>query len=202
MLKFEVIPVGLLSVNCYLVWNQQSLQAYIIDPGAEPEKISSRVQQLSLKPVAILLTHAHIDHIQAVPELTGLYQIPVWIHSGDRGLYSSPDNALLPWIPACESLPQPIAEPPLIPGLGFEALHTPGHTKGGVCFYFAADKLLFSGDTIFRGTHGRTDFPGGSQSEIMNSIKNIILKLPDDTILLPGHQESSSVAIEKKNPMY
>jgi hydroxyacylglutathione hydrolase len=202
MLKFDTIPVGLLSVNCYLLWNTQTLQTYIIDPGAEAEKISARLQKLSLQPAAILLTHAHVDHIQAVPELATQYHIPVWIHPGDLGLYLSPENALLPWIPATENLPQPLTEAPKLEGLEFELLHTPGHSKGSVCFHFAADKLLFSGDTIFRGTHGRTDFPGGSQSEIIDSITNIIFKLPEETRLLPGHQEPSTVAAEKNNPMY
>lgn len=202
MIKLDIIVVGVLSVNCVIVWNSETKEAYVVDPGSDAEMIQDRVAQLGVTPRAILLTHGHVDHILAVSELAEHWQIPVWIHPEDIALYLSPDNALLPWIPAAQNLPQPVADIPAIDGLEFTLLHTPGHTKGGVCFYFPEDKFALTGDTLFKGTHGRTDFPGGSQREIMHSIKKILFKLPDDTLIYPGHHASSSIGNEKNNSFF
>jgi len=202
MIKLDIVVVGVLSVNCYIVWHSETKDAYIVDPGSDADLIAQHVAELGVTPRALLLTHGHVDHIMAVPELAQKWDIPVWIHAEDIPLYSSPDNALLPWIPAVENLPAPVAEIPMLPGFEFNLLHTPGHTKGGVCFYFPKEKLVITGDTLFKGTHGRTDFPGGSQKQIMLSIKNILFKLPDDTRIYPGHHGNSSIAEEKNNPFF
>jgi len=202
MIKFDIVVVGVLSVNCYIVWHSETKDAYIVDPGSDADLIAQRVAELGVTPRALLLTHGHVDHIMAVPELAQKWDVPVWIHAEDIPLYSSPDNALLPWIPAVENLPAPVAEIPMLPGFEFNLLHTPGHTKGGVCFYFQKEKFVITGDTLFKGTHGRTDFPGGSQKQIMLSIKNILFKLPDDTRIYPGHHGASTIAAEKNNPFF
>ena len=202
MIKLDIVVVGVLSVNCYIVWHSETKDAYIVDPGSDADLIAQRVAELGVTPRALLLTHGHVDHIMAVPELAQKWDIPVWIHAEDIPLYSSPDNALLPWIPAVENLPAPVAEIPMLPGFEFNLLHTPGHTKGGVCFYFPKEKLVITGDTLFKGTHGRTDFPGGSQKQIMLSIKNILFKLPGDTRIYPGHHGNSSITEEKNNPFF
>ena len=202
MIKLDIIVVGALSVNCYLLWNSDSRECYIVDPGADAAEIKRKVEKLELKPKSILLTHAHIDHIQAVPELAQYWNIPVWIHPEDKKLYQSPENALLPWIPPAENLPEPVIEFPTIDGINIQILHTPGHTKGGVCFYLPEQKFALTGDTIFKGTHGRTDFPGGSHREIMNSIHNIIFKLPEETRIYPGHHGYSNIKDEKNNKFF
>ena len=202
MVNLDIIVVGILSVNCYLVWNSETKEAYVVDPGADAALIEKRVAALGLTPRAILMTHGHVDHLLAVPSLTKKWQVPVWIHAEDVSLYQSPDNALLPWIPAAENLPAPVPEIPVIDGLEFTLLHTPGHTRGGVCFYFPNEKFVLTGDTLFKGTHGRTDFPGGSQKQIMHSIHNILFKLPDETKVYPGHHGASTIGNEKKNPFF
>ena len=199
MIKLDIVVVGVLSVNCYLVWNPETKEAYVVDPGSDEELIQERIAALGVIPGAILLTHGHVDHILAVPPLAKKWQIPVWIHAEDIALYQSPDNALLPWIPAAENLPAPVPDIPAVSGLEFTLLHTPGHTLGGVCFYFPHEKFVITGDTLFKGTYGRTDFPGGSQKQIMNSISNILFKLPDDTRIYPGHHGASNIGSEKKN---
>ena len=202
MVNLDIIVVGILSVNCYLVWHSETKEAYVVDPGADAALIEKRVAAVGLTPRAILMTHGHVDHLLAVPHLAKKWQVPVWIHAEDVSLYQSPDNALLPWIPAAENLPAPVPEIPVIDGLEFTLLHTPGHTRGGVCFYFPNEKFVLTGDTLFKGTHGRTDFPGGSQKQIMHSIHNILFKLPDETKVYPGHHGASMIGSEKKNPFF
>lgn len=202
MIKLDIVVVGVLSVNCCIVWNTETKDAYVVDPGADAKQIQDKVTSLGVTPRAILLTHGHVDHIMAVPPLAAKWGIPVWIHPEDVSLYQSPDNAVLPWIPAAENLPAPVPEIPVVSGLEFTLLHTPGHTRGGVCFFFPNEKFALTGDTLFRGTYGRTDFPGGSQQQIMNSIRNVLFKLPDDCIIYPGHHAASSIGNEKNNAFF
>lgn len=173
MTEIHSFTVGLLSVNCYLLYHPESRECLIVDPGDHGDKIQAELRKLSLQPRGILLTHGHVDHISAVPAIAKAYDIPVWIHQADRGLYSNPDNAILPWISAAKDLPEPCDTPPQIAGINYEIIHTPGHSPGCVCFYFPAEQFLLSGDTLFRGTVGRTDFPGGSTAQLMASIKTI-----------------------------
>jgi len=202
MINFSTVIVGILSVNCQIVWHSESKEAYIIDPGAEAGKIIAAVQELGVSPRAILLTHGHIDHIQALPELLAKWPLPVWCHPAELALLLSPDNALLPWLPPCENLPTPVSKMPLLAGFKMEILYTPGHTKGGVCYYFPEEKTALTGDTLFKGTYGRTDLPGGSQKEIMHSIKKILFTLPSETVIYPGHHASSTIGQEKHSGLY
>ena len=202
MVHFRTVVVGILSVNCHIVWHPESKDAYIIDPGAEAGKIIAALSELGVTPQAILLTHGHIDHIQAIPELLSKWQLPLWCHSAEQSLLLSPGNALLPWMPACRDLPQPVSELPQLPGFEFEVLHTPGHTPGGVCYHFPGEKTVLTGDTLFKGTYGRTDLPGGNQKQIMHSIKKILFALPGDTVVCPGHHASSTIRQEKHSGIY
>jgi glyoxylase-like metal-dependent hydrolase (beta-lactamase superfamily II) len=202
MLKFKVVPVGMLQVNCYLVWHERSLAGYVIDPGGEPEKVVQAVRDCGMRPVAVLLTHAHVDHISGVTGVAEALSIPVYVHGADREMYGSPDNALLPWLPAAENLPAPVDEPPAIEGLEMRVIETPGHTPGGVCYYFPDSETLFSGDTLFQNSIGRTDLPGGSLPRLMQSIENELATLPPQTKVYPGHGPSTTIAAEAAGNPY
>ena len=201
MVELHKVVLNFLSVNCYILNSKGSDKALIVDPGSSQNKIFGCIDALGLKPEGILLTHAHVDHISAVPEVAKQYGIPVWIHKDDLELYSSPDNALKPWMEAAKGLPQPCAECPTA-GMDFRIIHTPGHSRGSCCFYFPEDKFLISGDTLFHGTYGRTDFPGGSEVEIMRSIRERLLTLPEDVVVYPGHDSATTIADERRNPLF
>ena len=197
---FTTIPVGFIDVNCYLVPSETDRCLYIIDPGAEPAKILKEIDREKFLDFRILLTHGHVDHIGAVPDL--MKELPVsklYIHKDDLPLYKSPNNCLLPWIPLVKDLPEPSNE---INDCEFRIIHTPGHTRGAVCFLFERLNALFSGDTIFNCSVGRTDLPGGSQESLMKSIRERILTLPDNMEIFPGHGESTTVGFEKENNPY
>ena len=202
MLKIKRVIVGALEVNCFIVRDSDTNDALIIDPGDEADRIIEAVKLVEAKPLGILLTHAHVDHIRGVGAVSAAFNLPVWIHEADRAMYLSPDNAILPWLPAAENLPQPVATPLQLPNHPYEIIETPGHTPGGVCFYFKEEKLLFSGDTLFQGTYGRTDFPGGSAPTLFNSIRTKLFTLPDDVKVWPGHNESTTIGEEKQTQVF
>jgi glyoxylase-like metal-dependent hydrolase (beta-lactamase superfamily II) len=197
MKNFKTISVGFIDVNCYLVPSEADACLYIIDPGAEPEKILREIDRDKFKDFRILLTHGHVDHIGAVPELTKILPVSkLYLHEDDFPLYKSPDNCLLPWLPLVKNLPPPSSE---IENCEFLIIHTPGHTRGAVCFLFERLNALFSGDTIFHCSVGRTDLPGGSQERLMESIREKIFKLPDNLEIFPGHGEQTTLGFEKAN---
>ena len=200
-MRLQVIQLDFLSVNCYLFWDEGSGRALLVDPGSSEARIEAEVARLGVKPEGVLLTHAHVDHIGRVPEICGKYGIPVWIHPGDVPLYESEDNNLLPWAAAVEGLPKPVADCPTA-GLPMAVLHTPGHSPGSVCFHFPQEHILLSGDTLFQGTYGRTDFQGGDERAIFRSIRNVLLTLPPETVVYPGHGPSTTIAAERKNPLF
>ena len=195
MLKIQTVIVGALEVNCYIVYDSETKEALIIDPGDEADRIIEAVKALGVTPKGILLTHAHVDHIRGVGAVSAAFNLPVWIHEADRVYYESPDNAILPW-------PKPVDTPPQLPNHPFEVIETPGHTPGGVCFYFKNEKQLFSGDTLFRGTYGRTDFPGGSAQKLFSSIRTKLFTLPDDINVWPGHNDATTIGDEKRTQFF
>jgi len=188
--------VGALEVNCFLVAPPNSQFLYVIDPGADPDEIIAAAKKLDYVEAVMLFTHAHVDHISAAGEVAQALSVKkIYLHDGDRKLFYSPNNHLMPYVAAASNLPEtswPPAE-----NADFSWLHTPGHSKGGVCYLFPKLNTLFCGDTIFRGSIGRTDFPGGDQAELMRSIKEVVYSLPDATELFPGHGASTSVGMEK-----
>ncbi len=197
MKEFITVPVGFIDVNCYLVPSETDGCMYIIDPGSEPEKILKGIGRSKFKDFKILLTHGHVDHIGAIPDL--MKKLPVsnlYIHKDELPLYRSPENCLLPWLPPIKNLPAPSTE---IANCEFRIINTPGHTRGAVCFLFERLNALFSGDTIFQSSVGRTDLPGGNQESLMNSIRQEIFTLPDNLEIFPGHGPSTTVGFEKEN---
>ncbi|MFA6290873.1 MAG: MBL fold metallo-hydrolase [Victivallales bacterium] len=200
MKTFTTVSVGFIDVNCYLVPSEADDCLYIIDPGSEPAKILREIDRNKFNDYRILLTHGHVDHIGAVPEL--MKTLPVsklYLHKDDLPLYKSPENCLLPWIPLVKNLPEPSNE---IENCEFRIIHTPGHTRGAVCFLFERINALFSGDTIFHCSVGRTDLPGGSQESLMKSIREKIFKLPDSMEIFAGHGQPTTVGFEKANNPY
>ncbi|MCK4982537.1 MAG: MBL fold metallo-hydrolase [Victivallaceae bacterium] len=199
MSDFIVEVVGMLDVNCYLVPVAESRRLYIIDPGGDTDAVVAAAKKFTYDEAIILLTHAHIDHISAVRDVAKALGVSkVYLHKDDVSLYESPDNNLLPYIPTAEDLPE-ITD--TIPGNDFEIIETPGHSPGGVCYYFKQIPAIFVGDTIFNNSVGRSDLPGGNHEQLIGSIKSKLMPLPDDLKLYPGHGPASTVGSEKKfNP--
>ena len=199
MSDFSVEVVGGLGVNCYLVPVAESRKLYIIDPGGDADIVAEAARKFDYDEAVILLTHAHVDHIGAVRDVAKTLNITrIYVHKNDLRLYESPNNHLLPYIPAAEGLPKATDVPP---GNDFEIIETPGHTQGGVCYYFKQIPAVFVGDTIFLNSVGRSDLPGGNHAQLIASIKNKLMTLPDDLMLYPGHGQPTTVGREKKfNP--
>ena len=199
------IQVGTFEVNCTIL--SENGKAWIVDPGNEASRILDLLAKVKLAPAAVLLTHAHFDHIGAVPELTQAFPaLPVFVNAPDRPMFGHPLNQLPPDYPPVSapetlvSLDNPEKLEALEQLAGLEILQTPGHTPGGVCYYFKALKLLLSGDTLFAGSVGRTDLPGGDMATLMTSLEKLTA-LPDDTLVIPGHGPFTSIAAEKRgNP--
>lgn len=206
MFTLETIPLGPLGTNAYLLTNPDTKKAVIIDPGTNPDPLIRRVQDLDVE--AILLTHAHFDHIGGVDQLRKLKKSPVYIHALEADWLTNPKkNGSLLWPEVSEPVQ---TEPPeyalddgqtleLI-GETFRVLHTPGHSPGSVSFLVG--DYLFSGDTLFKLSVGRTDLPGGNTNNLMDSIKNKLFALDDGVTVLPGHGQRSSIAFERANNPY
>ena len=195
------IEVGSYEVNCSIL--SDAGQAWIVDPGSEGERIVGLLAKKGLVPAAILLTHAHFDHISGIPALQKAFpELPVYVHPGDVPMFGHPFNQMGGEY-ASIGVPANVRDvadlPAALPGV--QVLNTPGHTPGGVCYFFPADKLLLSGDTLFAGSVGRTDFPGGSMARMMDSLQ-ALMKLPDDTLVIPGHGGHTTIGDEKRTNPY
>ncbi len=198
MADFITEPVGLLEVNCYLVPVGNKL--YIIDPGGDAESLVKLAEPYCTYEKVILLTHAHVDHILGVSELAKRLGVKtVYLHPGDHELYYSPANSLPPWLPPATDLPPLTSE---LQTDDFEIIETPGHTQGGVCFYFPQYSTVFTGDTLFAGSVGRTDLPGGNHEQLMESIHNKLMSLPNALKVYPGHGPATSIGREKTTNPY
>lgn len=201
-MNYKLVVVGPLDTNCYLVYCDETLDCAVIDPGAEAERIFPLVVELGLKPVIILNTHGHIDHIGANKDVKDKFNVPLCIHSLDSPLLEKIQEFELSFfLGAKESPPADrLLEDKDTIRFGKSSLrvvHTPGHTPGSVSFL--GDGIVFSGDTLFFGGVGRTDLPGGSTKDLEKSIKEKILTLPPETIVLPGHGPMTSVGEEKES---
>lgn len=200
------IVVGAFQENCWVIGNRRTGEAICIDPGDEPGEVLAMARDMGVSIKFIANSHGHIDHVLgvgAVREATGAKFL---LHPGDAALVASTAASARRWLGA------EIADPPPpdalladgddveVDGLKLRVIHTPGHTAGSVCFY--ADGVLFGGDTLFAGSIGRTDLPGGDYDEEMRSIVDRLLVLPDDTIVLPGHMDQTTIGHERRRNPY
>ena len=188
--------------NCYIAINEDTNESIIIDPGSAFERIKSAVESTGTKPVAILLTHGHFDHAGEAASTAKEYGIKIYTHEATAEELKNPSiNLSGDMFGDSKSYSADVFlkddEEIDLAGLHVKCLFTPGHTPGGCCFYFPNEDIVFTGDTLFSGSVGRTDFPGGSMSQLVGSIKSKLMTLSDDTICYPGHNEPTTIGTER-----
>ncbi|HWG37057.1 MAG TPA: MBL fold metallo-hydrolase [Terriglobales bacterium] len=193
-------PVGPLACNCTILADPVARTAYVVDPGAEIGMVLRHLAELGCKLEGILITHAHIDHIGGAAELKRRTGAPVWLHPRDLGLYGLLDwQANLLGLPGAESTTIDAALDRNARLGPIQILETPGHSEGSVSLYVPEENLLLAGDTLFAGSIGRTDLPGGDFSTLLRSIHSALLTLPDATIVVPGHGPETTIARERRS---
>ncbi|WGL50421.1 MBL fold metallo-hydrolase [Nocardioides sp. BP30] len=209
-------PAGPWGTNCYLAATGPGTECVVIDPGMDAaEGIAAVVREHRLKPVAVLVTHGHVDHMFSVAPVAGTYDATAWIHPKDRHLLADPMQGMSPetarmmlggehtWAEPDDVQELADGQTLELAGLRFVVDHTPGHTEGSVTFRspYGADtgisEVMFSGDLLFQGSIGRTDLPGGDHATILRSLAEKVLTLPDDIVVLPGHGEQTSIGRER-----
>ncbi len=203
-MKINTLELGPFAVNCYLYWDESTGDGLIIDPGAEPEAILDAVAEAGFAPSAILLTHGHADHFAALADIKERFPVPVYVGKGEQDVLASPSanvsalvgQPIVAPVPDHLVVDEEIIE---IAGITLKVLMTPGHSPAGVCYLDESQGLVFCGDTLFYGSVGRTDLPGGSSRRLLESIEEKILKLPDEIVCYPGHGPRTTVGAERND---
>ena len=202
----ETFPVGPLQCNCTILGDETAGEAIVIDPGDDITRIHRRLTELGLKLKQILVTHGHIDHVGGALKLKRLTGAPILLNENDLPQLNLMDKQAA-WL----GVPSPEVAPPDesltegmivgLPAYPTQVLHTPGHTQGSICLHFAPLNLVIAGDTLFAGSIGRTDLPGGNGRQILDSIRSRLLTLPDESRVIPGHGPETTIGIEReRNP--
>jgi glyoxylase-like metal-dependent hydrolase (beta-lactamase superfamily II) len=204
MMDIDWLIVGPLQTNCYVISDEQTFDAIVVDPGDEADKILQIIRQKKLKVLMIICTHGHFDHVGAVTRLKEGTGAKVALNRDDIDIYSRAEDQAALWEYRIEPPPEPDLfladrDKVTVGNLNFEVIYTPGHSPGGICLY--GEGVVVSGDTIFAGSVGRTDFYGGNIDELKKSFVEI-LSLPPETRILPGHGEWSTVGTEKKTNFF
>lgn len=204
-LELQKCILGSVYTNCYFLKNKETGEMLIVDPASEADKIAEKVSSMGGKPVGILLTHGHFDHIMAVEEVKARYNVPVYACQSEAQMLKEPSMNMTGYYGAGCSIKGDVLLKDLevfdAAGFSIQMLHTPGHTKGSCCYYLKEEGVLLSGDTLFYGSVGRTDFPGGSTAEIVRSLHKLVDSLPEETEVFPGHDASTTIGYEKRyNP--
>ena len=210
MLRYKTFVMNPVQVNCYVLWDTETHDGVIIDCGAWNETEQKRLQEfiegerINLRHA--LQTHMHFDHTMGAEFINRQYGLPPTCHPAEQEVYASSAEMVMRWFHMDITNRMPQCQPTLSPSsvitlssTKIQVIHTPGHTPGGVCFHLPAQRILFSGDTLFRQVIGRTDLPGGSYSQIVNSIRTQLFTLPADTLVLPGHGPETTIAAETGN---
>jgi len=200
MLKIKQIVVGQLQANCYLVYDEKTLDTIIVDPGDDADLITRVVADLELNPQSIIATHGHFDHVLAVTELKLAYNIPFLMHAKDQFLLERMESSAKYYTKA-PTVPSPLVDKFLVEGesvfvgkLALEVIETPGHTPGSICLYSKEESFILVGDLVFqKGGVGRTDFAYSNQGDLVESVEKI-LKLPGNTIICSGHGDATTIS--------
>ncbi len=204
-MKTEIVVVGPFEANCAIVWNGTK-KSLIIDPGEDAFKIEAVLHTNYLSVEAYLITHGHIDHLSALNELHRVHPAPVYIHAEDLRWAFGEENQHAPYYSIPEKPVADFLHPEdfdilEINGFRFKTLETPGHTPGCVCYYFEEEKMLFTGDTLFKGSCGRTDLVGGNGQILAQSLKKLV-RLPNEVEIHAGHGKSTSIGHEKRTNIF
>ena len=205
-LKIITLVVGPLATNCYLIIDKRNRQGFVLDPGGEPKKILEAIKDQGSTITALVVTHCHFDHLGAIASLKKTLEIPFLIPDGEEKLLATSPETSRSWTGQKINSPPPpdelLKEGDQIPAgeINFQVLSTPGHSPAGICLYSPEEKVIFSGDTLFAGSIGRTDLPGSSNEKMIQSLEKLIA-LPDKTLVFPGHGSQTTIKKEKEtNP--
>ena len=201
-MQIRVIHAGLLGVNCYIAENEETKECVVVDPGGSVPGIDKVIRENGLTVKAILLTHGHYDHTGGLDKARALWKVPVYADEKEKRVLKDP---MLNMSGHYRGMPDISTEADVWltdgqefteAGFTFRMIHTPGHTEGSCCFYDEKDHVLFSGDTLFRGSYGRIDLPTGNGRDMLHSVVDVLFQLPEDTQVLPGHEGITTIGDE------
>lgn len=206
-IRINTCVLGIVSTNCYLVYHQDTKEAVVVDPSDNFPYILEKCSELGLTPTAVLLTHGHFDHMMAAPDLRRKFQVKIYASETEDGMLADSELNLSEQFRGAQvgfhadQLVRDGQEMTLL-NTAWQVLETPGHTSGSVCYYLPEEKIIFTGDTLFRESYGRTDLPTGNSSQLVHSIFDRLFVLPDDVMVYSGHGDPTSMGYEKEhNPI-